>query len=937
MPRTGRTSPARSSILSVKAARITFSAAGDFIAPLAAALAAADAAPDLRAHSIILPNGAPFGRLLPALHRAVNATALLPPFIGPLERFLAPYWPSEPSLSAAQRELLLFDALRQHPHLYSHGSPWPLATELLALFDELTLNDTSPDDTEAFAAMDATATNARARALGVEARLLADLFRAWQALLAQRRVLDPAAAMRLALTKAQEATQAQGHIFFVATALPPRAIRAWVEALYAQGRLTPIVAEGLAWTLSAPTSESEAFGALLDSAMTQDTPPLRARAAAFAKAHPISPAQGRLQLWTALDEEDEARGTELQLRRWWLAGKRRLGLATDDRRLARRIRALLERAGLPVDDRSGWPLSTTSAASLIDRWLESLASDFAADAVLEILRAPLCLSTLDITARREAAAALEYVLSDRRLESPRGLDAWRTLLDSASTRLNAHAPQASATLAAALDRLNAARRQWPARIDTAHETADRFVARLARSLQLLDAEAAYARDAAGQLVLDEIAAAGAEHGGPTLAFDDWRTHWSQRLERAYFQPPTTGGVMFLPLRAARFERFDGLIVAAATANMLPGAGRIDVFLNDGARMDLNLPTRAQHVAQRRADFLAALHAADTVLITRRLRDGAVATTESPWLARLQTFHRCAYGDELQDATLASLLAAGASPLRMANAERPARQTAPQARALRALRPPTLSATAYQTLLECPYQFFVRYALQLRGVDTAPAAGEAATLGERAHAILQRFHGEHVAEESCAAARERLLRLMEEALAEDLQRDIWRHGWRTRLRAALTRYMDWQCARARRYTVEAIEHTLERDVAGWILRGRIDRVDRGAEGVALIDYKTGALPLKKDLLAGDHGQLGFYRLLYGDDVHAATLLGLRDEESVEMALDRAALAAAGEQTAVRLAALATAFDAEEPLPAHGDGETCGRCEAYGVCRRGFWTR
>jgi len=937
MPRIGKTYPARSSILSVKAQRLTFSPAADFVPPLAVALSATGAAPDFRAHSVILPDGAPLARLLPALHRALNVAALLPPSIGPLERLLAPYWPTRAILSAAQRELLLFDALRQYPRLYGQGSPWPLANELLSLFDELTLNGTSPDDTSALAAdLDVPETAARARALGLEARLLADLYRGWQDLLAEKQVLDRATALRLALATAQAATPEIGHIFFVATAVPPRAIRAWVEALHAQGRLTPIVAENLAWALSAPAGNGDAFGALLDSAMAQDTPPLRARAETFAHDHPTSPAQGRLALWTALDEEDEARGTELQLRQWWLAGKRRLGLATDDRRLARRIRALLERAGLPVDDRSGWPLSTTSAASLLDRWLESLASDFAVDALLEILRAPLCFSTLDLAARREAATALEYLLSDRRLESPRGLDAWRKLVDSASTRLNAHVPQASVTLAAAFDRLNAARRQWPARIDAAPETADRFAARLARSLQLLDAEAAYARDAAGQVVLDEIQAARAERGGPALAFDDWRTHWSQRLERAYFQPPTTGGVTFLPLRAARFERFDGLIVAAATANVLPGVGRIDVFLNDRARMELNLPTRAQHVAERRADFVAALHAAEAVLVTRRLRDGAVATTESPWLARLQAFHRCAYDSPLHHTSLSELLMAGASPLRRPSAHLPARQRPPRAHALSALRPQTLSATAYQTLIDCPYQFFLRYVLRLQGPDTASGDNEAATLGERTHTILQRFHGEQPAGEPHAAGLNRLLALMENELASDVQRNLWRHGWRTRLRAALTHYANWQWDHARQHSVDATELPLERNVAGWTLRGRIDRIDRAATGACLIDYKTGRLPESKALLAGEHGQLGFYRLLYGDDAQAALLLGVHEKEAKPKALDRDALAAAGEQARARLVALAATFADAGPMPAHGDAETCGRCEGYGVCRREFWT-
>lgn len=922
--------------MSVKAERLTFSTAGDFVAPLAAALAATGAGPDLRAHSVITPGAASLTRILPALHRALNAPAILPPFIGPLERFLAPYWPSQPVLSAAQRELLLFDALRQYPQLYSHGSPWPLATELLALFDELSLSGASTYETTAFAANMATRdTPERIRALNMEAHLLADLFRAWQDLLAEKGVLDSAAALRLALTKAQTTMPVSGHLFFVASTVPPLAIREWVEALHRQGRLTTIVAEGLAWEFSVPAASTGAFGALLESAIAQNQPPLRARAEAFAQQHPASPARERLALWTALDEEDEARGIELQLRRWWLAGKRQLGLATEDRRLARRIRALLERADLPVDDRSGWPLSTTSAASLIDRWLEALAGDFSLDILLELLRAPLCFSTLSLAARREAATALEYVLVDRRLEPPRGVEAWRTLVADGAGALAARAPDAAATLLAALDRLNAARRQWPARIDAAHETAARFAGRLARSLRLLDAEAAYAQDAAGQILLDEVSAAGADHGGPALSFDDWRTHWSKRLERVYFRPPGGEGVAFLSLQAARFERFEGLIVAAATANTLPGAGRVDSFLNDRARMDLNLPSRAQQVAQRRADFFAALHAADTVLVTRRLRDGAVATLESPWLARLQAFHRCAYGDALEEGQLSPLLAAGASPLRLSSGALPAAQTAPQGRALRALKPAALSATAYQTLLDCPYQFFVRYVLRLRALDSDPA--ESAILGERAHAILQRFHSENRVGASHARDVDRLLNLLEAALAADLQRNTWRHGWRTRLRAALTHYAQWQAERARQYAVEATELALERETAGWVLRGRIDRVDRGTDGVALVDYKTGQLPAKKELAAGEHGQLGFYRLLYGDEAHAAVLLALHEDGIAPLALDRDALAASGEQVRVRLQTLAAAFEREEPLPAHGQAQVCARCEAYGVCRRGFWTR
>ena len=59
--------------------------------------------------------------------------------------------------------------------------------------------------------------------------------------------------------------------------------------------------------------------------------------------HPTSPLSGRLQIAAAAGAEQQARVVEIQVRRWLLQGLRRIGIVTQDRRLARRLRALLER------------------------------------------------------------------------------------------------------------------------------------------------------------------------------------------------------------------------------------------------------------------------------------------------------------------------------------------------------------------------------------------------------------------------------------------------------------------------------------------------------------------------------------------------------------------------------------------------------------------
>ena len=45
-----------------------------------------------------------------------------------------------------------------------------------------------------------------------------------------------------------------------------------------------------------------------------------------------------------------------------------------------------------------------------------------------------------------------------------------------------------------------------------------------------------------------------------------------------------------------------------------------------------------------------------------------------------------------------------------------------------------------------------------------------------------------------------------------------------------------------------------------VHGRLDRVDKSADGYAIIDYKTGLTPTKKSIVAGEQVQLPMYALL-----------------------------------------------------------------------------
>jgi ATP-dependent helicase/nuclease subunit B len=121
-----------------------------------------------------------------------------------------------------------------------------------------------------------------------------------------------------------------------------------------------------------------------------------------------------------------------------------------------------------------------------------------------------------------------------------------------------------------------------------------------------------------------------------------------------------------------------------------------------------------------------------------------------------------------------------------------------------------------------------------------------------------------------------------------------------------------------------------------LHGRLDRVDEGPDGAAVVDYKTrDAAKLKKSLeLPGEDVQLPVYALLWGVPVSAALYLSMEREEvkAVTLGPDVRPLADA---VRARLCEVFDALAAGAPLPAQGVEGACEYCEARGLCRRNFW--
>ena len=954
----------------------------------------ADALPDLSGIDILLPDPAAARglrrRLLADAAQAGHA-ALLGPRITTPAAWLqchAPPGEGRPPCNPHARLLVLVEALRQYPRLLNAANPWAVADGLINIFDALTLNRIAlPEEAADFEARLAAAYGVESlsvspEGLGHEARMVHTLWQAWQAQLADNGLSDPRQALVTQLEAGIAAAPAlpADSLYFAGITPAGHAETAWLAALCAHGaahlllqgqpgeaagyhpdahnrRLHAALGGG---SVPAPPDPSPRE-AVLDLVFAHHEPALAERARDAARRWPDSPLAETLAVFAAGHHEEEARAIDIQVRRWLLAGHRRIAIVTEDRKLARRVRALLERAGVDLEDSAGWALSTTSAAAALERWLACVEEDFAWLPLMDLLKSPFVGDAAEREARRSAIYRFERDIVHRE-NIASNLDRYRHGIDARLERLSQFAnwtPETATTLRQCFDMLEAAaapllalrrRRQAPA--------AD-YVAALLASLDGLAMQAELAADAAGEQLLQTLTRLGdaARQWPVQLAWEEFRTWLGQALEAAHFRPAAGAGpVQLLGLGQSALQRFDALVIAGAVAEQLPAPPAATPFFNDRVRQELGLPTRRDHLAAQLHHFRRLLSAAPRVLITACSRGDGEETPLSPWLAALQAFHRLAWGAPL-GSDLGPLVANPATLLhRCPDATLPAVPRRPRPALAPTAVPQRLSATGWQQLIDCPYQFYLSRGLGLSAPEEIQLALSKGDYGERVHRCLEALHSDVAGlpgpftEPFTAASRAAAIAMLEDISAQVFSRDLRDHfehlGWYRDWLARIPAYIDWQIQwQAGGWAVAGTEAREERVLGPALtLTGRLDRLDRrpGPEGgtqLAILDYKTGQVPTATEVARGEAVQLPFYTLLHGGEETASHVafvpLGGHDPVRARPALADEDLAALCAADAARLQSVHAQLMAGAPLPAWGDEDTCEHCDMQQICRYTAW--
>lgn len=537
----------------------------------------------------------------------------------------------------------------------------------------------------------------------------------------------------------------------------------------------------------------------------------------------------------------EAQAVALAIRRALELPAQTVALVTPDRALARRVSALLGRWGIEADDSAGRPLSELPSGTLLLGIAAAMAEELAPVPLLALLKHPL-------VARGEASR-LEWVddvrLLDLALRGPRpavGLDG----LDRhfAAQEREGGPSGCEAAWKRIRPKLEPLDRHGREPLPLAQLTA-----KLAAAVEALAGDNAW-RGQDGRLAAELVAElqASLEPARLIVERDDWVPILRQLLESRSVRPPYGGHprVFIWGVLEARLQQADVMILGGLNEGVWPALPASDPWLAPKIRANLGLPGLEYRIGLSAHDFASAL-GAPRVLITRARRDARSPTIASRFWLRLEAM----MGGRLpRDIPLERITAALDDPGPPVPVGRP--EPAPP----KEQRPDRISVTAVDRLRADPFAFYAQAILKLRTLDPVDADHTAAWKGSAVHKTLQRW----LEEDECEP--DRLRGRAEALLAGETIHPMLRALWAPRLLEAI----DWIAALERQNRAEGrrplkAEITGQTAIAGILVHGRADRIDRLADGgIAIVDYKTGKPPRQKAVDAGFALQLGLLGLI-----------------------------------------------------------------------------
>jgi ATP-dependent helicase/nuclease subunit B len=554
-------------------------------------------------------------------------------------------------------------------------------------------------------------------------------------------------------------------------------------------------------------------------------------------------------------------------------------LVTPDRALARRVLAALDRWNLACNDSGGDSLVDTRAG-LFARLVASVAAEQLAPApLLALLKHPLFRLGRPAGALRRAVSDLELALL-RGTRPSAGLDGLRRSFDSFRDELAKLKRDESSALHRAERRARMSDASLDA-VDALLTDLTRALAPLAEMtgdrVHALSMLASRHRGAIEQLSTDDgntvVAFEGPDGEALLAAFDDAalaegaRQHLPVRLDDygEVFETAFAGKIVRRAEKPdamlhiygqleARLSHCDRVILGGLTEGVWPPDVRNDPWLSRPMRREIGLDLPERRIGLSAHDF-AQLMGAPRVILTHAAKVGGAPAVASRFVHRL----KAVAGDDRWK----TACRAGADYLRYADeldrpsqAVKPIEQPAPKPP--RAARPLRLSVTEIEDWLRDPYTIYAKHILRLSPLDPVDMPLSAADRGSAIHGAIGDFAEAYP--EALPQNTEELLRTMGATrFAPLMDRPEARALWWPRFLRIANWYAGWEQSRRDgllRILAEqrgTMPIRLD-DARTFTLVARADRIEEREDGLALLDFKTGAPPSDKQVRIGLAPQL-----------------------------------------------------------------------------------
>ncbi len=559
---------------------------------------------------------------------------------------------------------------------------------------------------------------------------------------------------------------------------------------------------------------------------------------------------------------DEARMVAVAMRGVLETPSKTAALITPDRTLARMVSAQLRRFGIIVDDSAGRPLSTSAPACFLRLVVEMAATRYAPSSLLAVLRHPLAAAGMDTAKCRKLSREMEILLlrGIRRESGLYGLleaasassDAsgelvslLRELMEKSAGFAQLFLPHSNATFKQLLQQ-HIGFAQWLATTDT--EAGEKRLWAGDAGNALAELIAGWDMQAEILPVIDAITYPGLFDS--LLGSETYNTQLGLH-PRLHILGPLE----------ARLQSYDLIIMGSLNEGTWPRKNQPDPWMSRPQREAFGLPPADMVIGQGAHDFVMHLSNPE-VLLTRARKVDGVPSIASRWLVRIKTLLEARATEQFSKMNDDSYYLDAKSI--MEKAAQIEEIKAPMPTPPLEARPRKLRVTDIDIWLRDPYSIYARYILGLHKLDEIDREPGASDFGNIVHKALENFT-RLFPDELPGDAYEQLIGCGRDAFSGFIDRPSVASLWWPRFVAMAGWFLGQE--QERRKFAESIYSEVK---ASWNfsvdgrefgLRTRIDRIEKlRTRGYALIDYKTGTVPSKRDIEKGASNQLPLEALI-----------------------------------------------------------------------------